>query len=116
LCLAIFVAAVLATRSDATPSAAYFSQSPSIQPSATPATSLDEEALTDFFGQRINMSSTAMIYVDHDRSTVIPTQLGLLTALTSMILVSNDVYGGLPSEVGLLTYLENLHLAGKKIN
>ena len=49
---------------------------------------------------------TKLYLVDNALSGVLPTELGLLTALVELILDGNSLTGSLPTELGLLTSLE----------
>ncbi|CAB9501410.1 LRR receptor-like serine threonine-protein kinase [Seminavis robusta] len=69
---------------------------------------------TDVFGDSYEIETTTYLYVFADRgiTATIPSEIGLLSALTRLILngLDNDLHGTLPTELGLLTALKTVRI------
>ena len=83
------------------------------------STEFDHRRLTSTLPTTLPASETTSIsYSGHDPSYTgtIPTEFGLLTAVTEMSLSENEIKGAIPTEFGLLSAVAKMSLSNNKID
>jgi len=81
------------------------------------ATPTDSASFTlELFGKPYDESTRSIDLVNLSLNGTVPTELGLLTALTMLNLPANQLTGTLPTELGMLTELNFLILAVNQLN
>ncbi|CAB9497022.1 leucine Rich Repeat [Seminavis robusta] len=86
-------------------------------PSASPtAISVTTTTTVELFGETYHIANTTVIdRAEKGLTGTLPSEIGLLTALTKIRLWGNHISGNIPTEIIALTALEDLYLGGNDL-